>query len=451
MSLGDQALSLSCRPGQAVVRAQTNVHISSGSHGVRIAAIVSQAAAFFQALSLIAAFGAGRLTDAVNLFGLLAAAPMAIVARGIVLPYAMVRPGFSRWRQLNVGAVILGGALGPAGAAYLNWTGSYSGVDLLMLGAGFGAMGMTLSAASMRACRLACEGRPVTIAAVTIPTNVAFGAAAWVPLGAPEARICVAAVLAGAIQALITSRIRTRLPGAAELARGLAGDRSQLVSLAAGALVGYAGPTVLQTMAATLPPGQLAILGLIAKVLGALVNLGIGAALLARSNWMAAGTKPLQGVLSAVVAGTWWVSLVVALLPMPDSYRPVAVAAALWFGLSCWALIVNKWIQLAGDSAALRTSAFAGAGSYIVAASVFWIMHTGPGFMFASCMPLLVGIVVCELYLRSWRALLALVIAVANVSLVLLGDTWLVVAVGTLATSLPTFWYLMRERPRPAP
>lgn len=416
------------------------------SQGVRAAAIGSQGAAVLQAASILGAFGAGRLADAFNLLWVFATAPMAVLARGVLLPYAMVRPAFSRWRVLTVGAGVVGALLAPAGALYLESTGLYFGVQMWTLGGAFALLGATLSMVSVRAARLACEGRPVAIAAVTIPINLCLALAAWLPWGMPEMRLLLAVALGGGLQTVVVWRIRVRPPSADEVNLGLPPNPSQARSLTWGALVGYLGPTVLQSMAAVLPPGQLTILGLASKVLGAIVNFGVGAAMLESSNWASVGAKPLRRFLTALAGSTSVVCLSAALLLRDEFWQLIAVGFLVWFSLASWSLIVIKWLQLEGHSRAIRLSAWASFASYLLAVIYFAHNRTAAGFVFSSALPLVASVLVCERYLSFARAAIAAAVGIVTFVLVERGFDAISMALAAVVASCTMVWLYRQLR-----
>jgi len=377
------------------------------AQGVRAATIASQGAALAQATSVIAALGAGRTTDALNLLYLLMTAPMAIIARGILLPYAMVRPSFGRWRGASLASGAIAALAVPVGALYLWSTTHYTSVDLWVLGITLSITGAALSASSIRAARLACEGRPMAIAALTIPTNVALSVAPWLPGMTPEWSLGLTAGVVSLAQLVLTLRIQLRSPAPEELARGTAPDRGQLASLSLSALSGYAGPTILQGMAATLPAGQLTLLGLLTKALGAIINLGIGAALLQKSNWASAASRPMERIATVSAYGTPITCAIAGLLFQHQQWRSIVVASLAWFGLACWAIISNRWLQLASHSTGLRYSAWFGVATQVSALGLFMANHTAAGYVFASAVPVAIGAGIAEAALRTSRWILA--------------------------------------------
>lgn len=264
-------------------------------------------------LAILATSGT-RSGDVIALGLQVGTASLATLVTSVVYLLAVGRPSFQAWRSSAFTVAGFSFALGGMAVLLLPETQtSVEGVAVPLL---FSAGGGVLAAAGVYAVRLACEGRPAYLAALTVgpnllalacllPTRVAFGEAPAVLPGVGWFAGCVVAF----VVVMRTTHSTPQAPSDTEAYVEAPGNwRLHLIGNSGSALVGAILPIVYVSAMTSLDPGVAAVTFAITRIGTSIVSLGVNSILMVRVNWK--NEVPQTGrlvtvafALSAVLAG----------------------------------------------------------------------------------------------------------------------------------------------------
>lgn len=214
---------------------------------------------------------------------------------GVVFEYAIGRPASTHWRRGKISAVAASLAIA---AAVLIWQSVQHAPDrpadeseVLLL---FGIGGAVLGLAGVDAVELACRGRPLAFAGLSLGPNIGLLVAVAV-LAASGRRgptaVPALAWLAGSVAiAVLAARARRRarqvaVPFAEPATTSRSTDRQHLAALMISIVASAVIPTVLIIPLGRLGTGVTTLLFIVSRIGTSLIGLGVNSLLLTRYNW----------------------------------------------------------------------------------------------------------------------------------------------------------------------
>lgn len=227
------------------------------------------------------------------------------IAIGVVYNLAIGRAYFRHWPQWGAAAVLLTCTMGFATYMLLSAHGLFdrvpesTGTTVIAL---FTVGGAALGIAGVAAVRLACLGRPLPLAGVTVAPNILMLATtaivavldsdqSKIAKSAPAAAFAIAALIVAVVVVFKSSRERfdsdIRRPPRTDLA--FAGSM-----LVLGLVSSTVMPAVYAAAITSLAAGTLYAAALSAKIVNSAISLGVNSILLVKYNWQSHDNYPAR-------------------------------------------------------------------------------------------------------------------------------------------------------------
>jgi len=321
---------------------------------------VSNALGLVQVSLLVTRCGFSRTTDAYVVLFAFGQAVLAVWVQGIVYPARLAvgrdAGGWRRTQLMAAGAALL---FQVVAAGILVLQGFPMGTVLplalpLVVAQSAGA------ASAVLGVRHACAGRPALMAGLAAPANaLACVALLASPQGAVAAQRMCWGLAVGNVTLLGLLTARSLGGGDANAPTATSPPlRGRCHWLVVNAAVGYAGGLLLQTAAAELPRGTATVYGIVTRVVGAAVGIGVNAALPALVHWSRDGAAEAHHLLGRVLRGAApLLALLAAGAVLEPRYVRVAAAGAGWLALAAAAALVAQVTYAAGAFQAFRQPA----------------------------------------------------------------------------------------------
>lgn len=376
---------------------------------VMLTTLLSQGISAFALLSL-PLLGA-QLADGYSFAVQVGGSALASIALGVVYNLAIGRPGYSRWALwivlASVFSVLLGVAAAIATPGYSLARGLAPSTAVLLI---FSVGGGALAAAGINAVRLACLGRPLPLAGVTIVPNLAMLLGSlYLALSdtASEAPLlpAVAWLVASILVALVLATVNRRSPSGPVV--GETTEAAHVTSLSIGVVTAGVLPTFFMAALTQLPPGTASTAFLVGRIGTSVVGLTVNSVLLVRYRWD--GAPRFDGR-----ALHWAAILAAALLVTSTLSFPAGVA---WLGyatsLAGWAVALVLGAIVVREANSRRQGRVLLVKSVVdllVATAAAVVLALGPsftGYFMAFAISQFVSTFICGLGLKLPRLVIA--------------------------------------------